>query len=220
MSVKSHLSSNNTLASARQVTPSEVNLILKSLNIKKAFGADKTPTKLVKLASSFLSKLLGTAINYILASSKFSDIAKVATVISIDKKTNGKYDIFICRPVSLLNYFSKVYENITKCIYNNILPFISAYRKNCNAQHVIIRTSTHIFSKEIYRVNPFTPNAPILYPLKTSETVRFSETFKVNRKGALETNGLKSAVLPKIGIHYQRPKQDSRKYPRLRTLQK
>ena len=144
-SVKSHLSSINTLASARQVTSSEVNLILKSLNIKKAFGTDKIPTKLVKLASSFLSKLSGTAINYSLASSKFSDIAKVVTVISIDKKTDGKYDIFICRPVSLLNYFSKVYENITKCIYNNILPFVSAYRKNYNTQHVIIRTSTHIF---------------------------------------------------------------------------
>ena len=33
--VKSHLSSNNALSSARQVTFNEVNLILKSLNIKK-----------------------------------------------------------------------------------------------------------------------------------------------------------------------------------------
>ena len=35
MSVKSHLSSNNTLSSARQVTTNEVNLILKSVNTKK-----------------------------------------------------------------------------------------------------------------------------------------------------------------------------------------
>ena len=36
---------------------------------------------------------LATAINNSLASSKFSDIAKVATVIPIDKKMNDKYDI-------------------------------------------------------------------------------------------------------------------------------
>ena len=63
MSVKSHLSSNNTLASARQVTSNEVNLNLKSLNTKKASGTDKIPTKLVKLASDFLSTPLATAIN-------------------------------------------------------------------------------------------------------------------------------------------------------------
>ena len=122
MSVKSHLSSNNTLASARQVTSNEVNLILKPLNAKKASGTDKIPTKLLKLASDFVSTPLATAINNILASSKFPNF----------------------RPVSLLNCFSKVYENIIKCrlvgsMYNNISPFISAYRKNYNTQHVMIR---------------------------------------------------------------------------------
>ena len=115
MSVKSHLSSSNTLASARQVTSSEVNLILKSLNTKKASGTDKIPIKLVKLASDFPSTPLVTAINDSLASSKFPDIAKVATVIPIDKKTDDKYDISNFRSVSLLNCFSKVYENIVKC---------------------------------------------------------------------------------------------------------
>ena len=72
------------------------------------------------------------------------DKAKVATVIPIDKKTDDKYDISNFRPVSLLNCFSKVYENIIKCrlvdsMYNNISPFISAYRKNYNTQHVMIR---------------------------------------------------------------------------------
>ena len=112
MSVKSHLSSNNNLASGRQVTSNEVNLILKSLNSKKTSGTDKTPTKVVKLASDFQS-------------------------------ADDKYDISNFRPVNLLNCFSKVYENIIKCrlvdsMYNNISPFISAYRKNCNTQHVMI----------------------------------------------------------------------------------
>ena len=144
MSMKSNLSSNNTLASARQVTSNEINLILKSLNTKKASGTDKTPTKLVKLASDFLSTPLATAINNSLASSKFPDIAKVVTVIPIDKKTDHKYDVSNFWPVRLLNCYSKVYENIIKCrlvdpMYNNISPFISAYRKNYNTQYVVIR---------------------------------------------------------------------------------
>ena len=139
MSVKSHLSSNNTLASARQITSNEVNLILKSLNTKKASGTDKILTKLVKLASDFLLAPLATAINNSLTSCTFPDIAKVATVIPIDKKMDGKYDISNFLPVSLLNCFSKVYENVIKCrlvdsMYNNISPVISTYRKNYNTQ--------------------------------------------------------------------------------------
>ena len=40
MSVKSHLSSDNIVPLARKVSYNEVNLILKSLNTKKAFGTD------------------------------------------------------------------------------------------------------------------------------------------------------------------------------------
>ena len=82
---------------------------------------------------------LATAFNTSFASSKFPDIAKVAAVAPINKKTDNinKYNISNFRPVSLLNCFWKVYENIIKCrlfdsMYNNILPFISVYKKNCN----------------------------------------------------------------------------------------
>ena len=74
MSVKTHLNSNNTLASTRQVTSKEVNLILKSFNTKKTSGTDKIPTKLAKVALCFLSTQLTTAINNSLASSKLPDI--------------------------------------------------------------------------------------------------------------------------------------------------
>ena len=96
MSAKSHLSSNN----ARQFTSNKVNLILKSLNTKKASGRDEIPTRLVKLASNFLLKPLATVTNNSLASSKLPDIAKIATVIPIDKKTDDKYDISNFQPVS------------------------------------------------------------------------------------------------------------------------
>ena len=76
MSAKSHLSCNNTLVSAKQVTFNEVNLVLKSFDIKKTSRTDKMPPKLVKLASNFLSTPLPIAINNSLAT-KFPDIAKV-----------------------------------------------------------------------------------------------------------------------------------------------
>ena len=48
------------------------------------------------------------------------------------------------RPVSLLNCFSKIYENyinnhIVNSMSNYISPYVSAYGKGCNSQHVLIR---------------------------------------------------------------------------------
>ena len=40
-------------------------------------------------------------------------------------------------------------------------------------------------------INPFVPNIPFLYPLKTSGNLRFSDVFRGQRKGALGTDGLR-----------------------------
>ena len=60
--MKNHLSFNNTLPSARQVTFNKVNLTLKSVNTEKVSGADKIQ-RFVKLAPSFLTTPLAIAIN-------------------------------------------------------------------------------------------------------------------------------------------------------------
>ena len=111
MFVKSHLSVSNTLASARQVASNEINLILKSFNTKEASGTNKIPTKLVKLASNFLSKPLVTAINNRLASSKFPVVGKVATVIAIDKK--DKWQIWYIQ-LSTCKFIKLLLESIWK----------------------------------------------------------------------------------------------------------
>ena len=87
MSEKSHLSFNNTLLLARQV--------IFQWSKRNSKSADKIPTKVVKLASCFLSTPLAIAINNSLASSKFLDMAKTATVIPIDKKMDDKHMIFV-----------------------------------------------------------------------------------------------------------------------------
>ena len=70
--------------------------------------------------------------------------AKVATVVPIDKKTDGKYVISNYRPVSLLNGFSKIYEihlknHLIFSTKQHLSNLVSTYRKNYSSQHVLIR---------------------------------------------------------------------------------
>ena len=124
--------------------PEEIKTILKSLNSKKVPGIEEMPTNPFKLASDILAEPLSIAINNSIRTSTFPNNAKIATVVPIDKKTDDKYVISNFRPVSILNCFSKVYENVIK---NELLksmniylsPFISAYCKNYNTQHALLR---------------------------------------------------------------------------------
>ena len=79
-----------------------------------------------------------------MSSSTFPDRAKVATVVLLDQKTENKYTVRSLRPVSLLNCFSKIYENFIKnhivnSMNNYISLYVSEYRKRYNSQHVLIR---------------------------------------------------------------------------------
>ena len=74
-------------------------------------------------------------------SKPFPDRAKVAT--PIDKKTDNKY-VSNFRPVTLLNCFSKIYENfinnhMVNSTSNYISSYVSAYGKGYNSQQVLIR---------------------------------------------------------------------------------
>ena len=104
------------------------------------------PIKLVKLAPQVLSKPLSLVMNNSITSTTFPDTKKVATVVPIDKKTDNKYIVSNFRPVSLLNCFSKIYENyikirIVNSTNNYISPYVSAYRKGYNSQRRLIRFS-------------------------------------------------------------------------------
>lgn len=90
MSGKIHFSSIHSLRSCKTRTSNEVKS--KIWNTKKASDTDEILTKHFKLMSNFLSTSLAIAINNGLALSKFPGIAKIATVVSIDKK-DVKYDL-------------------------------------------------------------------------------------------------------------------------------
>ena len=96
------------------------------------------------MASDVLAEPLSIAINNSISTSTFPNNAKIASVVPIDKKTDDKYVISNFRPVSILNCFSKVYEKVIKnellkSMNVHLSPFLSAYRKNYNMQHVLLR---------------------------------------------------------------------------------
>ena len=49
--------------------------------------------------------------------------------------------------------------------------------------------------------NPFSANVALLYTLKTSETIRFSDVFGGYRSGTLVENGLRGVWTPSVNYY-------------------
>ena len=101
------------------------------MNPKKATGRDGIPLKIIKLSADVIDKHLTNIINTDLECSCFSENAKIASVKPIYKENRS--DKNNCRPVGILNGFSKIYEGLTNdklLNHVNDIPsdFVSAYR--------------------------------------------------------------------------------------------
>ena len=92
--------------SYKTINESEIEDLLKNLDIKKASGIDTIPPKLVKLSADFLTPVLTKAINTSIAQNVFPENAKTASVIPLDKGKPNKNEMSNFRPVSVLNTFS------------------------------------------------------------------------------------------------------------------
>ena len=122
---------------------SDVNNLLKNINIKKATGPETIPPKLVKLSANILDSHLCNIINKDLESNSFSDRAKIASVRPIYKK-KSRHQVGNYRPVSILNTFSTICE---RYIRNAVIPFvdnflsvlISACCQTYSSNHLLIR---------------------------------------------------------------------------------
>ena len=131
------------LFSFKEVEEDEIYKILLSIKHGKSTGEDKIPPKFVKATADILVKPFTKMINKSIKECFFPTRAKVATILPLFKCSErilkNNY-----RPVSVLSTFSKVLERVMK---SQIVPFsdsflsefISAYRKNYSAQHVLIR---------------------------------------------------------------------------------
>ena len=127
-----------------EVYEDEIKNLFHKINIKKSTGEDQIPPKLVKLASKHLLKPVTNAVNSSIRSSVFPKKAKRAAVTPLDKGEKDKNTIGNFRPVSVLNVFSKFFENVIKnqitvFLDTQLSIFISAYRKSYSTQHVLMR---------------------------------------------------------------------------------
>ena len=93
----------------------------------------------------------------------YSENVKIANVRPIFKK-DERTKVKNYRPVSLLNIFSKIYgrsihENLTPFVNSFLSKFISAYRKTCSTNHVLMRLIKEMEEilrpKQICRGSPY-----------------------------------------------------------------
>ena len=88
---------------------SDINSLLKRINIKKATGPDTIPPKLVKMSADIIDTHLCNIINKDIENSTFSDGAKLVSIRPIYKK-KSRNNVENYRPVSILN-FPKILKN-------------------------------------------------------------------------------------------------------------
>ena len=101
----------------KSVTESEIYEIIKSLKCKTLYGYDEVPSWIVKLSMPFISSPLIYICNKMLSTGTFPTRLKFSQVFPLFKKGN-KTEMSDYRPVSLLTFFSKIFE---KVIYNRLL---------------------------------------------------------------------------------------------------
>ena len=116
---------------------------MKSLNPKKSVGIDGIPPIVLKLSATVISKPLTKIVNMSILNDTFPSLAKCATILPVHKK-DARTDKKNYRPISILSSLSKVFERILHSqltnYTNNLLSiYVSAYRKNYNCQHVLMR---------------------------------------------------------------------------------
>ena len=102
---------------------SEVSNIIQNLDKSKATGPDQVHNRLLIAASFIIAEPLTILFNGSLSESKFPAIWKVSQVSSLHKKGPKEF----CnnyRPISLLSYYSKVFE---KCIHKHVFNFLQYY---------------------------------------------------------------------------------------------
>ena len=144
-SIKTIKSNNNSSVKFKlpKAQVSDINSLLKGINIKKATDPDTIPPKLVRMSADIIDSHLCNLINMDIDNDDFSDGGKIASVRPLfKKKSRNKIENY--RPVSILNTFSKIYEryihnSLTQFVDNFLSVFISAYRKTYSSNHVLIR---------------------------------------------------------------------------------
>ena len=180
-------------------------------------GFDEIPMALLKLCSDVICVPLTRIINSSILSGKFPEQFKVAKIIPIPKKSNGKNDVSNYRPISILPALSKLFEAVVEkqirsyIESNNLLPdyqfgFRSHRSTNCSNQSLINYLQKAKNSGKVAGVCAIDMTAafdniePKLLCSKL-ELIGFDDiavkwiySYLTNRKQAVEINGHKSTL--------------------------
>ena len=105
------------------VTPSEIEIIINSLNSNKSTGPYSIPTFLLKLLSSYIPVPLSKIANHSFVTGVFPNKLKFGKVNPLHK-TGSRDNPSNYRPVSILSVFSKIIE---KLLYSRLYKFLESY---------------------------------------------------------------------------------------------
>ena len=83
---KEHIQKDKNAFNIKAASVGQINKIIKGLNLKKATGPDKSPVKIVKLATSIIDSHLTNIINNDLSNNAVLDSAKLGSVRPIYKE--------------------------------------------------------------------------------------------------------------------------------------
>ena len=112
------------------VTEGDIEIIIESLNQKKAIGPYSIPVFLLKILCRYIAVPLSKIVNQSFETGIFPDCLKIGKVNPLHIKDS--YDNpSNCRPISILSVFSKLFEKIMhKRLYN----FLDTYDILCHLQ--------------------------------------------------------------------------------------
>ena len=107
-----------------ECTPREIALLLKSLNLHKAYGPNSIPTRILHLLADDICKPLSMIFNLFFSSGQYPNLLKMAKTIPIFKKDSR---LLVCnyRPISLLSNVNKILE---KLMFNRVYAFLEKYK--------------------------------------------------------------------------------------------
>ena len=107
-----------------ECTPREIALLLKSLNLHKAYGPNSIPTRILHLLADDICKPLSMIFNLSFSSGQYPNLLKMAKTIPIFKKDSR---LLVCnyRPISLLSNVNKILE---KLMFNRVYAFLEKYK--------------------------------------------------------------------------------------------
>jgi len=92
-------------------TPEEILTLINGLDSKKSCGHDDIPVRTLKLSKCLLAPLTSNVINKSICDGVFPDNLKIAKVAPIFKSGDSEIPTN-CRPISVLTYFSKIFEKV------------------------------------------------------------------------------------------------------------